>query len=89
MIASKDPLINSKSLKSVILSFKGKKMRGEFVITKNGVEGNTIYALSSLLREEISANGSAQLTIDLKPDFSVEEIKKRLQKPKLKLSMSN
>jgi hypothetical protein len=78
-----------KSLKSVILSFKGKKMRGEFVITKNGVEGNTIYALSSLLREEISANGSAQLTIDLKPDFSVEEIKKRLQKPKLKLSMSN
>ena len=77
------------SLKPVQLSFKNKKVLGEFVITKSGVEGSAIYALSSLLREEIKINGSAQLKLDLKPDFNSEEIQKRLQKPKLKMSMSN
>ena len=78
-----------KSLKSVLLSFKDKIVRGEFIITKNGVEGGAIYSLSSVLREEIKINGTAQLTLDLKPDFNVDEIKKRLQKPILKISMSN
>jgi uncharacterized flavoprotein (TIGR03862 family) len=78
-----------KSLKSISLSFHNKKKNGEFIITKNGVEGGPIYALSSFLREEINTNGSAQISLDLKPDFSIEEIIKRLLKPKLKLSMSN
>ena len=78
-----------KSLKSITLSFHDKKKYGEFIITKNGVEGGPIYALSSFLREEINTNGSAQILLDLKPDFSIEEIKKRLLKPKLKLSISN
>ena len=78
-----------KSLKSVLLYFKDKAMRGEFIITKNGVEGGAIYSLSSLLRDEININGIAQLIIDLKPDFNFEEILKRLKKPRLKLSMSN
>ena len=78
-----------KSLKSITLSFQDKKKHGELIITKNGVEGGAIYALSAFLREEININGSAQILLDLKPDFSIEEIQKRLLKPKLKLSMSN
>ena len=78
-----------KSLKPVLLSFKDKRVKGEFIITKNGVEGGAIYSLSSILREEININGTAELTLDLKPDFNFEEIKKRLQKPILKLSISN
>ena len=78
-----------KSLKSVLLSFKDKKVRGEFIITKNGVEGGAIYALSSLLRDEINLNGEARLTLDLKPDLTFKEIQMRLQKPILKMSMSN
>ena len=78
-----------KSLKSITLSFQDKKKHGELIVTKNGVEGGPIYALSAFLREEININGSAQILLDLKPDFSIEEIQKRLLKPKLKLSMSN
>ena len=78
-----------KSLKSVLLSFQEKKVLGEFIITKNGVEGSAIYAISSLLREEINNNGEANLILDLKPDLSIEEILKRLKKPQSKLSMSN
>jgi len=62
---------------------------GEFIITKNGVEGSAIYAISSLLREEINDNGEANLILDLKPDLTIEEILKRLKKPQSKLSMSN
>ncbi|MDB9761275.1 TIGR03862 family flavoprotein [Alphaproteobacteria bacterium] len=78
-----------KFLKSVLLSFQEKKVLGEFIITKNGVEGTAIYALSSLLREEINNNGEANLILDLKPDLNIEEILKRLKKPQSKLSMSN
>ena len=78
-----------KSLKSVLLSFQDKKVLGEFIITKNGVEGSSIYALSSLLREEINNNGEANLIIDLKPDLNIVEILKRLKRPQSKMSWSN
>lgn len=78
-----------KSLKAVTLSYDDKTIKGEFIITKKGIEGGAIYALSSFLREGITSNGSATLMLDLKPDFTAKEIIKRLQKPKSKLSMSN
>ena len=78
-----------KSLKSVTLSFNDRKLKGEFVITKNGVEGSSIYALSSFMREDINIKGYTELMLDLKPDLDFEEIQKRLQKPKSKLTMSN
>ncbi len=78
-----------KSLKSISLSFQDKNILGEFIITKNGVEGGAIYTLSSLLREEINKNGEAKLILDLKPDFNIKETNKRLQRPKLKLSITN
>jgi uncharacterized flavoprotein (TIGR03862 family) len=76
-------------LKSVGLSFQGREIRGEFVITEKGVEGGAIYALSALLRDQIYQSGSAKLILDLKPDLSIEEIVSRLQKPRAKLSLSN
>ena len=78
-----------KSLKSVTLSFQEKKIKGEFIITKKGVEGSLIYALSSFIRKEIDMKGSAKIILDLKPDLNFNEIENRLQKPKSKLTMSN
>ena len=78
-----------KSLKSVVLAFQDKKIRGEFIITKNGIEGGAIYALSPLLRDEIDYKGSAKIVIDLKPDLSTQQMIERLQKPKKKQSISN
>ena len=76
-------------LKSVELSFKDKKIKGEFIITKEGIEGGLIYSISSILRENINEIGYAEIIIDLKPDFSIKKIRRLLLKPKLKLSTTN
>ncbi|MDA9657098.1 TIGR03862 family flavoprotein [Alphaproteobacteria bacterium] len=76
-------------LKSVELSFKDKKIKGEFIITKEGIEGGLIYSISSILRENINEIGYAEIIIDLKPDFSIKKIRRLLLKPRLKLSTTN
>ena len=76
-------------IKSIELSFKDQKIKGEFIITKEGIEGGVIYSISSMLRENINEMGYAEVIIDLKPDFSIEKIRHLLLKPKLKLSTTN
>ena len=76
-------------LKSIELSFKDQKIKGEFIITKEGIEGGVIYSISSMLRENINEMGYAEVIIDLKPDFSIKKIRHLLLKPKLKLSTTN
>ena len=76
-------------LKSIELSFKHKKIKGEFIITKDGIEGGIIYSLSSILRENINEMGPTEIIIDLKPDYSIQKIRQLLLKPKLKLTTTN
>ena len=66
--------------KSVAISFidaRGRRFarKGEFVATATGVEGSLIYAASALLRDEIAAQGSATLLLDLLPDRSAEQVR--------------
>ncbi len=76
-------------LKAVELKFKNEKIKGEFIITKDGVEGGIIYSLSSIIRDSINEMGSALITIDLKPDLSIEKIRELLLKPRFKLTTTN
>jgi predicted flavoprotein YhiN len=39
------------------LSFGEFRQQGEFIVTKEGVEGSLVYAASALMRDEIYANG--------------------------------
>jgi uncharacterized flavoprotein (TIGR03862 family) len=64
-------------------------IRGEAVITKTGIEGTSVYALSASLRELILARGEAQLHIDMLPDSHVNKIIEQLHKPRGKNSISN
>ena len=75
-------------LKRIELSFGGQSVRGEAIITRQGLEGGGIYALSAHLREAIAAAGEALLTIALRPDLSMAELQKRLEKPRGKQSLS-
>ncbi len=70
-------------VKSVALSAGNQTSRGEFVISARGIEGGGIYMLSRPIRE------GAQLTLDLKPDWSIEKIRRALSKPRGKSSLSN
>ncbi|GAB4498199.1 MAG: TIGR03862 family flavoprotein [Anaerolineales bacterium] len=76
-------------IKSVALMFGGFHQQGEFIITKEGVEGSLIYAASALLRDEIEANGRAVMLLDLAPDKTEAQLVERLSKPRGSRSMAS
>lgn len=75
-------------LKPLALSFGGRIVRGEAVVTACGIEGGAVYALSAALRDAIEAEGSATLSLDLRPGVSGEEVARRLSAPRGSRSVS-
>lgn len=76
-------------LKPVALTFGEATVRGEAMVTRYGIEGGAVYALSAALREAVERDGSATLTVDLRPDLTVEALAGRLAKGRGKDSVSN
>ncbi len=76
-------------LKRIALEFRGRRQRGEAVVTATGIEGGAVYALSAPLREAIAAEGAATALLDLRPDLGAEEFARRLDGPRGSLSLSN
>lgn len=76
-------------LKRGALSFGGDVVRGEIVITKTGLEGGAVYALSPSLREAIDKSGEATLSVDLMPDMTSDDLARRLAYPRGKNSLAN
>lgn len=82
------------AIKSVVLRFQptyGKpiQQKGEFLITKYGVEGSLIYSFSAPIREEILSEGKAVIYLDLAPDWSHEQLLARLSRPRGSRSIAN
>jgi uncharacterized flavoprotein (TIGR03862 family) len=75
-------------LKRVAVSIGGAGVRGEALITARGIEGGAVYALSARLREAIANAGTAETTIDLRPDVSLADLAARLARPRGKQSLS-
>ena len=48
--------------------------QGECIVSREGIEGSLIYALSRPLRDTINVTGSATFYVDLAPDRSPEKI---------------
>jgi len=76
-------------IKSVVLSAGEFRQQGEFIITKEGVEGSLVYAASAILRDELEARGSAVMHLDLAPDKTEEQLKEKLSKPRGSRSMAS
>ncbi|MEM8630727.1 MAG: TIGR03862 family flavoprotein [Pseudomonadota bacterium] len=70
-------------VKGARLSAGSSDSRGEFIVSKHGVEGGGIYAMSRAIRS------GAPLVLDLAPDLSAEEITTRMRKAGAKQSLSN
>lgn len=68
-----------KSLKNIVVKCDDKERNGELVITKFGLEGGAIYALSPQIRKQLEAKGEAKIYIDLKPHLSVTQITDKFQ----------
>ncbi|MEX5728082.1 putative flavoprotein (TIGR03862 family) [Rhodovulum iodosum] len=69
-------------VKGVALCAGGRQVRGEFVVSRRGLEGGAIYALSRPLRE------GAPLIVDLMPNRTEAEIAERLARPRGKASLT-
>ena len=76
-------------LKPIALTHGERTVRGEAMVTRYGLEGGAVYALSAPLREAVERDGSAVLSVDLRPDLSVEALAGRLAKPRGKDSATN
>jgi hypothetical protein len=76
-------------LKGVALTFGPHTLRGEAIVTRAGIEGGAIYALSAELREAIVKSGQETLNIALRPDLEINGLIARLSQPKGKQSFSN
>jgi hypothetical protein len=76
-------------IKSVVLSFGPFRQQGEFIVTKEGVEGSLVYAASALLRDEIEAKGRAVMLLDLMPDRTHEWLAEKLSKPRGSRSLAS
>ena len=72
-------------VKNVALSYAGHRVRGELMISQDGIEGGAIYALSKGMREK----PGHPLMIDLRPDLTVEALAERLRRPRGKDTRSN
>lgn len=76
-------------LKRVGVTFEGETQRGEAVVTRSGLEGGVVYALSSTIAERTRGGSWVVISLDLKPDEPHEVIANRLRRPRGKDSVSN
>lgn len=76
-------------LKGIALTFGGRTVRGEAMITRYGLEGGALYAMSAPLRDAVLAERSATVEIDLRPDQSAGQLAARLAQPRGAQSLAN
>ena len=76
-------------LKGVALKFGAHSVRGEAIVTRTGIEGGAVYALSAELREAIIRSGRVTLHVALRPDLDMKDLIAKVSAPKGKQSLSN
>lgn len=76
-------------LKTISLRHGDERIFGDIVVTRAGLEGGPVYALSSAVRRTILRDGAATLHIDLRPGAPLEALETKLSRPRGKQSLSN
>ena len=75
-------------LKNIRLHFGDFSAHGEAVVTRTGLEGGAVYALSGAIRDFCVQHGRAEITVDLRPDLSLSDLAQKLSRPREKQSAS-
>ncbi len=70
-------------LKRIAITCEGRRVQGEAMIARYGLEGSGIYALTRELRD------AGSISLDLKPDLDLGTLQERLARPRGKMSTSN
>ena len=75
-------------LKRIAVTCGQHTQKGEAVITRTGLEGGALYALSHATRAALEG-GPALIHLDLRPDLSLEDLTRRIQAAPAKSTWSN
>jgi len=80
-----------KTIAISIMDEQGQTLRkqGECMITKNGIEGGLIYALSANIRNMIDTHGEATIHLDLLPDRTLAQVVADVSHPRGSRSLSS
>lgn len=65
------------------------RRQGQFVVTATGIEGSLVYAISAPLRDQIAAEGSATIWLDLLPDLDPARVAAEVSRPRGSRSLSS
>ncbi|KQQ97486.1 TIGR03862 family flavoprotein [Massilia sp. Leaf139] len=81
-------------LTTVAIEYTGRsgeraRRQGQFVVTAGGIEGSLVYALSSVLRDQIAAGGETTICLDLAPDHDAARVFAEVTRPRGARSMSS
>lgn len=76
-------------IKPVIADFAGRSIQGELMVTRYGIEGGPVYALSGALRAAIEAGGAATLRLNLRCGLEPEALVAAFTKPRGSQSLPN
>ena len=76
-------------IKTVLLRHGASAARGDVVVTRGGLEGGPVYALASQLRAATQKHGETTLSIDLRPDTTLECLARKLSRRPQKQSHAN
>jgi uncharacterized flavoprotein (TIGR03862 family) len=77
-------------LKNVAIGVAGgTSVRGDAIVTRNGIEGGPLYAQSGAIRDGIDRDGHCTVVVDLHPDVTVERLSDRLGHRRPKDSLAN
>lgn len=75
-------------VKRIAVSVGDHRVKGEAMVTREGLEGGAIYALTPVLRNTLAQGRDVLLTIDLRPDLPLPDLAARLSRPRGKQSVS-
>lgn len=76
-------------LKRIAVTVAGRTARGEAMISRSGLEGGAIYALSRELRAALATSSDCELRLDLRPDLDAGRLAARFGNVPRKQSLSN
>jgi hypothetical protein len=76
-------------IKGAAFTFGRTRVLGEAVVTRHGLEGGAVYALSAQMREAIAGDRSARLWIDLRPHQRDTELAGRIAATPAAQSLAN
>ena len=71
--------LEGKPLKNISIRCNQKTIKGECMITKYGIEGNTVYTLNKEIKKNHEKHQFSNIYIDFKPQFSEKQIIEKIK----------